>query len=402
MDVLPRQKLCEIVVTYGESVAEEPRRCEALLRDLCGAYRREISVLTSAARERVPSELLAGQRSIPAAILLPRLSRRLQDDLGLAEEAASWAVESWALALRVLPQPLLKPVDQRPGSPAVDTTSRKSSQRQSAASLIPSTRIVSKRAAGAYRTISAAISDAPSGTRILVRPGRYEDHLLLDRPIEIIGDSPREKIVVESLDADCLHVAAETALVRGLTLSCRHSPGTNAECVTVRVSAGSCTLEDCDITSDSNACVAVFGPRSAPIIRRCVIHDGAAGGLYFDIGADGTVEDCEIFGHDSDAISISMTSNPIFRRCRIHDSAGHGVHISNYGAGALDCCEIFGHDVNGIAVNAYGAPEVTRCKIFESGEFGVHIRDLYLLTCWVRGWRGRTEGLSVVRVRPAA
>jgi hypothetical protein len=26
----------------------------------------------------------------------------------------------------------------------------------------------------------------------------------------------------------------------------------------------------------------------------------------------------------------------------------------------------------------------------------------YLLTCWVRGWRGRTEGLSVVRVRPAA
>ena len=118
MNDLPRQKLCEIIAKYGQSLCETPRRCEALLRDLCGQYRQEIFVLVSALKEGVATELL-NSRKIPHEVIQERLTRKLQDHLGLAEEPARWAVDSWALALRVtlmpttlgtIPRPIPTPI----------------------------------------------------------------------------------------------------------------------------------------------------------------------------------------------------------------------------------------------------------------------------------------------------
>jgi hypothetical protein len=102
MNDLPREKLKEIIIQYGRSLCDEPQRCEGLLRDLCGQYQKEIAVLVGALKERVPADLLASQNSTPAVVFLARLTKKLQDNLGLAEEAARWAVESWALALGVI------------------------------------------------------------------------------------------------------------------------------------------------------------------------------------------------------------------------------------------------------------------------------------------------------------
>jgi formylglycine-generating enzyme required for sulfatase activity len=104
MNDLPRQKLREIIDQYGRSLCEDPRRCEALLRDFCGEYRGEISVLVNALKERVVADLLASQDNMPPEVLMVRLTRRLEDNLFIAEDAAIWAVESWALALRMTDQ----------------------------------------------------------------------------------------------------------------------------------------------------------------------------------------------------------------------------------------------------------------------------------------------------------
>ncbi len=106
MDDLPRQKLGELIARYGHALSDDPRRTGALLRDFCGEYKREIFVLVSALREQVAVDLLASQGSVPREVLLAQLTRRLQDNLALAEDAARWAVESWALALGVIAQPL--------------------------------------------------------------------------------------------------------------------------------------------------------------------------------------------------------------------------------------------------------------------------------------------------------
>lgn len=101
MNNVPRETLRRILAKYGREICGDARRCEGLLNDLCGFYRREINVLVNAVEERVPLDLLAASGSMPRELLLNKLEKRLEDQLGLTGEAARWAVESWALALDV-------------------------------------------------------------------------------------------------------------------------------------------------------------------------------------------------------------------------------------------------------------------------------------------------------------
>jgi hypothetical protein len=96
---IPRQKLCEIITEYGRAVYEDPQYCKGLLLDLCGENKREINVLITVLEERVVAELLWASESVPQEVVLARLIRRVCENRGLAEDAARWGVESWALAL---------------------------------------------------------------------------------------------------------------------------------------------------------------------------------------------------------------------------------------------------------------------------------------------------------------
>ncbi len=102
MNQWPRQKLCELIATYGETICEDAQRCADLLQQTCRKYRRELFLLLLALNERVPTELLSASRETPPEELLMKLATRLRDRRSVPEEAAQWAVESWALALQVI------------------------------------------------------------------------------------------------------------------------------------------------------------------------------------------------------------------------------------------------------------------------------------------------------------
>jgi uncharacterized RDD family membrane protein YckC len=112
MNELPRQKLCELIKRYDASLCHHPLRLEGLLRDFCGEYRKEIAVLINAVKEGIPTDLLGSQNTVPIKILLARLTKRLQNNLGLADDAARWGVESWALALGIVSSAELETLSQ--------------------------------------------------------------------------------------------------------------------------------------------------------------------------------------------------------------------------------------------------------------------------------------------------
>jgi hypothetical protein len=102
MNNQPRQALRDIVAKHGTDVCSDSKRCAGLLRDSCGSYRREINILVNALEERIPLDLLAGGSTMPRELVLSRLARRLEEQLGMTETAAIWGVETWALALNVI------------------------------------------------------------------------------------------------------------------------------------------------------------------------------------------------------------------------------------------------------------------------------------------------------------
>ncbi len=102
MNDLARQKLVKLVDTQTPALLEDSERFEAFLRDYCGECKPEISAILAALDEDIPRDLRR-MRSQPYALLREQLANRLQDERSLHQEAALWAVESWAVALEIAP-----------------------------------------------------------------------------------------------------------------------------------------------------------------------------------------------------------------------------------------------------------------------------------------------------------
>ncbi|HEV7903637.1 MAG TPA: hypothetical protein VGO96_07340 [Pyrinomonadaceae bacterium] len=102
MNDLPRHTLARIISENGRAICDAPKRVEGLLRDLCGAHRREINIIMGALEERVAADLMSAGNSVPREVLLARLAARLRDNLAYTPEAARWGVETWAFALGIM------------------------------------------------------------------------------------------------------------------------------------------------------------------------------------------------------------------------------------------------------------------------------------------------------------
>ncbi|AFY70436.1 hypothetical protein Pse7367_2172 [Thalassoporum mexicanum PCC 7367] len=94
-----RQKLREIIATYGSNIVDDPRRLKALLKDLCGEYKLEINLLTFAAEQRVPELLTLTEVWDSQDSYIHSLCDRLQSAQPMSMRSAIWAVRSWMYAL---------------------------------------------------------------------------------------------------------------------------------------------------------------------------------------------------------------------------------------------------------------------------------------------------------------
>ena len=376
MNELPRTKLREIVARHGQQVVRDGRRVEGLLRDYCGEYRREVSVLVMALEEHVPSDLLAAPATTPREVLLARLARRLSDNLALSEAAANWAVNSWALALGQISGDELKTIERPAPAQAVTAAAAAASapaQRApdtgSAAAVV-----VSADGRGDYRNIGAALAQAAPGARVIVRPGVYEESVTLDRPVEIAGEGPRERVVVRSAGASCFAMKTDRARVSGLTL--RGEARGGASFFAVDVAAGTLLLEDCDISSDTLSCVAVHGERAAATIRGCRVHDGRDSGVYFFDRSGGSVEDCEVANCANVGVAVTGHASASVRRSKIHGGSDAGLVVWGDGSAVLEACDIYGNRRAGLGVSERGRAIARSCRIHDGNNTGVFVHDL--------------------------
>lgn len=376
MNELPRLKLREIVARHGQQVVTEGRRVEGLLRDYCGEYRREVSVLVMALEEHVAADLVAAPAATPREVLLARLARRLCDNLALSETAARWAVNSWALALGLISGDELKKIEQE-----THASSQTAAGAESAIPLLTKPApnkggpalVVSADGRGDYKSIGAALERIPDGSRVLVRPGVYHESVMLARAVEIVGDGPREGVIVRATNASCFALATDRARIVGLTLRGEASGG--AAFFALDVTGGSLVLEDCDLSSDTLSCVGVHGERASASIRGCRIHDARDSGLYFFDGAQGAVEDCEVVGNANVGVAVTGRASVSVKRSKIHGGADAGLVVWKDASATIEDCEIYGNRRAGLGVSEGGRAAVRSCRIYDGNNSGVFVHD---------------------------
>ncbi len=380
MNNVVRQQLYEIVRRHGQIIIDEPRRIEGLLRDYCAGQRREIAVLTNAVEERVAADLVQSSAGTPRAVLFARLAGRLHDNLAMSEDAARWAVASWALALGVITDEQLQELEEKTKlveqshanfTPATGTAQTPATKQPAISVVAPVVVVVSRAGHGNYTSINEAIRDAAAGARILVKPGLYDESVVIDKFVEITGDGLREEIVVTNARDSCVRMQASQATLRGLTLRAQGSAG--AKFFAVDIPQGKLILEDCDIASDSLSCVGILSAAADPVIRRCAIHDSADSGVFIFDHAAGAIVDCDIYGNANVGVAVSQGARPLIKGCKIHDGRDAGIVVWDGGAGLIEDCDIYDNRSSGLGVSEGGEPTVRRCQIYRGGNTGVFV-----------------------------
>jgi F-box protein 11 len=224
---------------------------------------------------------------------------------------------------------------------------------------------------GHFATVGAAIEAAKPGDRILVRPGLYDEGLIVNKPLEIIGDGLVSEVEIRARDTNALLFKTTIGRVANLTL---HQAGGEGKWFGVDITQGRLDLEGCDISSQILSCVAIRDGAD-PRLRRNKIHDGKQNGVFvFDAGL-GTLEDNDITGNTLSGVEIKTGGNPTLRRNQIHDNKASGVHVRASGLGTLEDNDISGNGYSAVVIKEDSNPTVRGNQIHDNKQDGVLVFD---------------------------
>ena len=234
----------------------------------------------------------------------------------------------------------------------------------------PPTKVVDLMHRGDFTTIAEAISSCAPGTRILVRPGPYCEALVINKPLEIIGEGGPGEVV---LHASGTHVVQfQTTMGRITNLTIRQTGSGNW--LAVDIAQGRLEIEGCDITSQSYACVAIHNGAD-PRLRRNRIHGGKQSGVYIYDNGLGTLEDNDIFGNTFSGVEIRNGANPTLRHNRIYDGRAAGVTIYDSGLSTIEDNDIYRNDLSGVHIKSGANPTVRRNRIHDGKRGGVLVYE---------------------------
>jgi parallel beta-helix repeat protein len=235
----------------------------------------------------------------------------------------------------------------------------------------PPTHVVDAYQRGDFATVGAAVKAARPGDRILVRPGLYEEALIVNKPLEILGDGPVADIEIRASGTHTLLFNASIGRVANLTL--RQAGGAGLW-FGVDIAQGRLDLEGCDISSQSGACVGIHDGAD-PRLRRNHIHDGKQDGVFVYDDGRGTLEDNDISGNALSGVEIKIGGDPTLRRNHIHDGKSGGVYVHNDGRGTLEDNDISGNALPGVTITTGGDPTLRRNHIRDGKRAGVFVSE---------------------------
>jgi nitrous oxidase accessory protein NosD len=219
---------------------------------------------------------------------------------------------------------------------------------------------------GDFASVAEALKHAPPGTRIVVKPGTYTDPVVIDRFVEIVGDGAPGSVVLETADSACLDMQTDRATVRGFTLRSRGKQST------VVIGQGRLTLEDCDITGESQPGVTIYGTATDPTLRRCKVHNTKGPAVQVYGKARGTLEHCDVVDNGL-GILVKEGAEPLVTECNILRNQSVGVYFMAGGGGTLELCQVIGNGIGVSVQDAGSAPQVRRCTLAKNRGAGLYV-----------------------------
>lgn len=98
----PRQTLHDLIRRFGFSLAQDPQKCDRVMKVLCGNSGAQVSAIVAAIEDKIPTELVQNQSNWHD--IRGDLIYRFKENRKLNHELALWTVDTWGLVLGIWSQ----------------------------------------------------------------------------------------------------------------------------------------------------------------------------------------------------------------------------------------------------------------------------------------------------------
>jgi hypothetical protein len=251
-----------------------------------------------------------------------------------------------------------------------------------------------------YRSVGAAIRDAPTGSTILVAPGLYEEPtpLLLSFSITvqaskgaklvhigsgstIIVDAPASaRVVIEGLSIFQRAVAADaTAETHGVASAsdvaiggrgADSGEGVEAAAYAVCVRGGRASFTRCVVSAPSSGCVFVTAASTCEF-RGCELQHAAAHGGLISGRAKAAFHHCQVHNCKAAGVEARGRASLFVHGCRVNRSGRSGIFVSNFAEAYVEHSNLFSCGFAAVEVAGQGALELTSNRIRQGHRGGV-------------------------------
>ncbi|MFF2328605.1 MULTISPECIES: right-handed parallel beta-helix repeat-containing protein [unclassified Streptomyces] len=217
-----------------------------------------------------------------------------------------------------------------------------------------------------HTTIGAALSNARPGAVISVRPGSYQETLVVNNRVTIVAHGPRGSVEIAPAKGTAVTLAADAVMLTDLLLR-----GGEGELPVIDAVHGQVALDGCEILGAGWTALLSRGSGSLAM-RSCRITNPVGAGVVETGRTGSAIEDCLIENLGTSGVVISEQGRADVRNCRIRDARGNGVLANGQSRGIVEDCEITAAEKPGLALEGSTALRVVRTTLRECS-VGVHL-----------------------------
>lgn len=188
-------------------------------------------------------------------------------------------------------------------------------------------------------------------------------------------------MIVEESARPAVVMKAGAATLRHLTL--RVNPGGSAA-YAVDVPQGALALEECKLSSGTQACLGARGAAAKPTLRKHQLQ-GDAHGLRVDQKARATLEECSLSRNGGTGVFVSGAGSVELTACRLAENGAQWLLCRDGGPALLVDCNVTGYKTQGVLSERGAEPELRNTRVFRNTLAGVTLDNGAVVVAVRRG-----------------
>ncbi len=172
---------------------------------------------------------------------------------------------------------------------------------------------------GDVRTIGEALARARGGAVLSVRPGTYEENLVVTTRVTIVAEQARGTVRLAPRKGIVISLRVDAVMLTDLVVQ-----GQDEEQPAVDASHGQVAMQGCDLSGASWTTVLARNSGSLAM-RECRVSNRTGAGVVVTSSTESSLESCTFEHFGTSGVVISDRGRATLRGCTVRDARGNGV-----------------------------------------------------------------------------